>query len=208
MPVTLQVTDSEGTIRQVELSAGEVLQVGPDEQVALADVPMARVHAQVTDTDLVALTVNGETMFLGGLSGHLESETGVSLAFGDGQTVESLGDLLAWLDAGASQSGAGDLVRAGGMADLVAGESDVGDVMYLDMGALAVAPSGGTTGALSLDDVLHAPPELSLGEALSASELSGPWADAEFALGGAIGGSLLGGDDVGDIILPHVDGLA
>jgi hypothetical protein len=207
MAVALQVTEPEGSVRQVELSAGEVLQVGPDDRVALSDLPMDSVHAQVTDTDLLALTVNGETMFLAGLSGHLESETGVSLDFADGQTVDSLGDLLAWLDAGASQAGASDLAGAGGMADLIAGEPDIGDVVYLDLGASAPAAPSATAGALTLDDILQSPGDLALGGTLSGGESSGLWADAEFALGGGMTTSLPGEHDLTDIIHPPTDGL-
>lgn len=207
MTVRVQVTDAQGEARQVELSAGEVLQVGPEEQVQLADLPMARVHAQITDTDLLALTVDGETMFLGGLSAHMESETGVSLTFADGETVDSLGALLAWLAGPESQAGPGDLASGASMADLVSSESDLGDLLYLDLGEPEAAEPSPAAVALSLDDVLQAPQDLAFATAAAGGEVIGSWADAEFAVSGTMMPALPGGDDLADIILPHPDGL-
>jgi hypothetical protein len=179
----VQVLSGEGDGREVRLGPGDSLDLGPDARVEVQGLALGEVELAVTDTDALALSVGGETFYLTGLIEHLENEAGVTLAFADGASIDSLGTLLAALG-GAAQAAAVDVLA--GMTDLIV--EDGGDVLYLALGAPATqagAATGEGEATLDIGEVLDtghtdSPLETLTGTAV-AGQLggSGSWADTE-----------------------------
>lgn len=200
----VQVLSGEGEGREVRLGPGDSLDLGPDTRVEM-DLALGEVELAVTDSDALALSAGGETVYLTGLIEHLENEAGATLAFADGASIDSLGALLAAL--GGAGQGAADALS--GMTDLIAED---GDVLFLALGAPQAEAGAAPAAPLDIGEVLdtgQVTPLEALAGAASAVDGNGggSWADTEAAGFGGFA-TPLDGDDDGMIIPGDPSGLA
>lgn len=145
MAVSVHIIGLDGATTPHNAAAGEIFAVATDQRVELPDVTADQAVLATTEGDLLAVTVNGETIYFAELISHIENETGAEILFSDGQAIATLGELLA---------------RAGsGMADLVDNLGEVGDLFDLGIGGLmeSAAPFSVTSDghALTTADLLE-----------------------------------------------------
>ena len=144
MTVAVHIFSPDGVMTTDVIATGETFAVAPDQRVELPDVALGEASLATTEGDLLAVTVNGETVFFGDLISHIENETGAEIAFADGHTIATLGELLAY---------AGD-----DMTDLVEGSDAVADLFDLGNGVAAgfagAPPAADEAGTLSTADLL------------------------------------------------------
>jgi hypothetical protein len=139
MAVSINSIGAGGDSGSHVVESGEVFVVASDQRIELPDVAAADAVLATTEGDLLAVTVDGDTIYLEGLISHIENETGAEIVFSDGGGIATLGDLLA---------------RAGGeMADLIDADNDVGGLF--DLGSQLAALPAATQSTLSTHDILE-----------------------------------------------------
>lgn len=132
MTITARIIDAEENTTTHMVESGDTLAVAADQRVALPEIAGLDATLTIDESDVLAVSADGQTLFLPGLVAHLENETGSDLTFADGLVVDSLGTLLSRtsLSNGARDAETGDASL--GMADLVHDDADSGVLLYLN----------------------------------------------------------------------------
>lgn len=219
MTITAHIIDADEGVTKHIVDSGEALSVSGDQRVVLPEVSSADAALAINDGDILTVSVGEQTLLLAGLLANIENETGSDLAFADGVTVESLGDLLARTTPPASEPEYAD--AADGMADLVREEADAGDLFYLSdlpsVPELITPPQGAAGEVLELGELVELGGDrdalfgLDGGHGDQISVVAQPndlWANTEF--GGPVPEAVSHphGGDIIDLLLSIDDGIS